>query len=236
MKDMTSNAPKPFPALSGNALKLIAAAAMTCDHAGLMLFPSQPVWRAVGRLAFPIFAFCVAEGCRRTSRPERYLLRLGVCGLLCCAVWYFVSGQLYLNIFITYTIAAALIFAARRGPDLKTALVGAAAAALCVLGQPSYGVFGVFAVLLCYALTDPARRAAALGADLVLYSLTLGHNGALQLVSLLALPLILCYNGKRGGPGPERGRSAAEAVKWAFYLYYPLHLIVLWLISLALKG
>ena len=59
--------------LTGNALKLIAAFAMVCDHAGLMLFPQVPILRVIGRLAYPIFAFMIAEGCRYTRNKKRYL-------------------------------------------------------------------------------------------------------------------------------------------------------------------
>ena len=48
--------------LSAFDLKLLAMAAMLADHIGYLFFP-QALWmRCVGRLAFPIFAFQVAEG------------------------------------------------------------------------------------------------------------------------------------------------------------------------------
>ena len=48
--------------MSSFLLKIIAAVTMLIDHAGLMLFPQATWMRAVGRLAFPLFAFCIAEG------------------------------------------------------------------------------------------------------------------------------------------------------------------------------
>lgn len=48
--------------MSGFVLKLIAAVSMLIDHAGLLLFPEQDWMRLVGRLAMPIFAYCIAEG------------------------------------------------------------------------------------------------------------------------------------------------------------------------------
>ena len=68
--------------LSAFDLKLLAMAAMLADHIGYLFFP-QALWmRCVGRLAFPIFAFQVAEGWYRTHDRRRYFLRLALCGLL----------------------------------------------------------------------------------------------------------------------------------------------------------
>lgn len=53
--------------LNINQLKLIAAVSMLVDHVGCILFPYFEIFRIVGRLAFPIFAFCLAEGVRYTK-------------------------------------------------------------------------------------------------------------------------------------------------------------------------
>jgi hypothetical protein len=78
--------------LSGNALKIIAAVAMTLDHVAVHLLPDrmamlQLIFRIIGRLAFPIFAYCLAEGCRYSKKPwKRFLIILGG-GLIFETVW-----------------------------------------------------------------------------------------------------------------------------------------------------
>lgn len=67
--------------LTGFHLKWIALLAMVIDHIGVV-FPSPEFLRAAGRLAFPIYAFLIAEGCRRTRSRKRYLLGLGAFALI----------------------------------------------------------------------------------------------------------------------------------------------------------
>ena len=58
--------------LNNNVLKIIAAISMLLDHIGLILFPSIEIFRILGRIAFPIFAFTIAEGAKYTRiRPYR---------------------------------------------------------------------------------------------------------------------------------------------------------------------
>ena len=58
--------------LNGNTLKIIAAITMLIDHTGFLLFPQSVVLRVIGRLAYPIYAFMIAEGCRHTRNKLRY--------------------------------------------------------------------------------------------------------------------------------------------------------------------
>ena len=67
---------KKFAGLTGNQLKLLALIAMTCDHVGLQLLPQFIILRIIGRLAAPLFAYMIAEGCRYTHDRGRYLGRL----------------------------------------------------------------------------------------------------------------------------------------------------------------
>lgn len=74
--------------LSQNQIKLLAAAAMVLDRVGMELFPQWTILRIIGRLAFPVFSYCIWEGSRRTHHPWQYLLRLFGMGLLCVAGYY----------------------------------------------------------------------------------------------------------------------------------------------------
>ena len=68
---------RPF-GISAFALKCIAVVSMFIDHLGYTQFPGVLWLRCIGRLAFPIFAFQIAEGARRTENLGKYLARLAV--------------------------------------------------------------------------------------------------------------------------------------------------------------
>lgn len=216
-----------FPQLSGNALKLIAAAAMLTDHVGLMFFPANPVFRIIGRLAFPIFAFMIAEGCRYTRSKLRYFRNLFVLALLCQIVYFIADGSMYLSVLFTFSLSVLGIYALQFCQEQKTALsfglFAAAIAGIYVLNQVFTIDYGFSGCLVPIFASLPAKgthhqRIAGLGLGLLLLSM---NAGFLQYFCLAALPLLLCYSGKRG-----KGN-----LKYFFYIFYPAHLAVLQIIA-----
>ena len=105
--------------LSGNALKIIAAIAMLADHVGLMFFPRVSLFRIVGRLALPIFAYMIAEGCRYTHNRKKYLLRMASLAALCQLVYFFAMGSLYQCILVTFSLSICLIYAMDRWQERR---------------------------------------------------------------------------------------------------------------------
>ena len=73
--------------MNKNILKLLAALTMVIDHAGLLLFPQAAVLRWIGRISFPLFAFCVGDGCVHTRKPRVYFWRVLGLGLACQIVF-----------------------------------------------------------------------------------------------------------------------------------------------------
>jgi len=217
--------------LSGNMLKLIAALSMLLDHMGMLLFPHATWMRIVGRLAFPLFAFMIAEGCHYTRNRKRYWGLITVLAAVYQLVYLFVDGSLYFSVLVTFSLAILTVYALDR---IKThpgtgsiAVFCGAVAVLWILNSLftiDYGFWGcmlpVFAALPRRTRYDrPAIRLLCLAIGLVLLCLDFG---GIQIFSLLSLPLMLCYNGKRG----------KWNLKYFFYIFYPTHLVALYLIQM----
>ena len=220
--------------LSGNALKLIAAFAMVCDHAGLMLFPQVPLLRHIGRLAYPIFAFMIAEGCKYTRNKKRYLGGIAALATVCQIVYFLADGTLYFSILFTFTLSIVTIYALQNFRAKKNALSGAvfalAVASVWALNQIfviDYGFWGCMVPVFAAAFQNTKHdrtvvHTAMMLPGLILLSAAVGGN---QYLSLLALPLLLCYNGRRG----------RWKMKNFFYVFYPAHLVILQVLQWVLR-
>ena len=216
--------------LTGNQLKIIAMLAMTIDHIGVLLLPQWQVLRILGRLAMPIYAYMIAEGCHYTHDRMGYFLRLAGLALVCQIVYWIADHSLYQCILVTFSLSVGLICAvdnAQKGllPRIGTIAVLAGAVLICVLLPriiPGFDVdYGIFGVLLPVIVYFDGRSLRSFLAGVLLLCLPLG---GLQWWSLLAVPLLAMYNGQRG----------KHRLGWLFYLYYPLHLVVIYGISLLL--
>ena len=80
--DSSHDQPRLKTNLDTNLLKIIAIISMAVDHIGTAFFPAFPVFRYAGRLAFPIFCYCMTVGLLYTSNVKKYLTRLGIFALI----------------------------------------------------------------------------------------------------------------------------------------------------------
>ncbi len=111
-----------FKLLSGNTLKMIAATAMLIDHIGLLLFPAECIFRIIGRLAFPIFAFMISESARYTKNKLRHFAVMFAVAAVCEVGYYLGSREEFymgLCILSTFSISTLLIYAMQ---EFKSAL------------------------------------------------------------------------------------------------------------------
>lgn len=111
MQNNTPSPPKPlFGVLTNNQLKIIAMISMALDHIGLILFPQFRIFRILGRIAFPIFAYMIAEGCRYTKNRTKYLAVIAAMGVAFQLVYFFLLGDLYQGILVTFSLAIIAIY------------------------------------------------------------------------------------------------------------------------------
>lgn len=216
--------------LSGNTLKIIASVCMLIDHIGYILFPGIMIFRIIGRIAFPIFAFMIAEGCRYTKNRLRYFSVITLCGIIFQLVLYLLFRNLYMNIFITFSLSILLIYSLnQRGQEQRnTKLFLLTVVIIYILNQYfsiDYGFFGCLLPVIAYLVPESASKETHIyyfTAGLVILSMA---HGWIQIFSLLSIPLLLLYNGERG----------KFNMKYFFYIFYPSHLIVLYGISMVMK-
>ena len=85
-----------LPKLSGSALKVIAVLSMVVDHSAYYLLEDGTLlyetMRCIGRIAFPVFAFLIAEGFRHTRNRRRYFLQLLLFAVISEVPWYLLDG------------------------------------------------------------------------------------------------------------------------------------------------
>ena len=81
--------PAPAGNLSTGLLKLIALVFMFIDHSGKVLFNNCPEMRILGRIAFPVYVWCMIVGFSRTRSVPRYLLRIFLIGLISQPLYVF---------------------------------------------------------------------------------------------------------------------------------------------------
>ena len=221
---------KQFGVLNGNHLKLIAALSMLLDHAGILLFPQIRLLRIIGRLAYPIFSFMIAEGCRFTKNKLRYFLMVFGLGAGCQTVYYFFSGDTYLNILLTFSVSILLIYLLQAAREEKTWQKQALWSVLFCAGfmgtfgltqvlTVDYGFWGIMTPVLAAFSLGKGKTGSKLPVLMMLVGLVLlaAEFGGDQYYALLALPLLLLYSGKRGKAN----------LKYFFYIFYPVHLVVL---------
>lgn len=236
------------PKLSGNGLKLLAAVTMLIDHTGAILFP-QVIWlRIIGRLAFPIYAFMVAQGCKYTRNGLRYFLSMFTLGVICQVAYSATDEFGSMNILLTFSVSIGLSFLlyklkkslyTRKWTDAAlqgAGFVSAAIAAYYVNQKITfdYGFWGCMTPVIAGVFLqkeDAPEKWKALDKNWI-HVIMLGvalwklaNIYYLQEYALIALLPLLLYSGKRG----------KYKLKYGFYLFYPLHLAALYGISLLIK-
>lgn len=244
--------------ISGSTLKLIAIITMFIDHfaaiimervmvqkAGGManlgyefvannpqLYGVYMILRMIGRLGFPIFCFLLIEGFTYTRNMKKYAIRLlmfafvselpfdlGFCGKP--------INWSYQNVFFTLFVGLMVMIAFRFVEQkqqwnqvlrvIMYILIAAAGMGVAELLKTDYSAMGVLTIIVMYLFRRSKMLQTGLGcAVLTFFSIT-------EITAFLILIPVHMYNGKRGWN-----------IKWFFYAFYPLHILLLYLIAYAM--
>lgn len=232
--------PSSYKILSGSSLKLLALFSMLVDHSAVFLlnnfawaretlfslaghdFSIVVLMRMFGRISFPLFAFLIVEGFIHTHDRKKYGQNLLLFALLSEIPYnlavsgsFFCSGQ---NVIFTLLMGFLGLCAIEKFRtdirDLSVSLLGLMVASY--LFQADYGCFGYGFIILLYLLRERKLLQAVVGCC-VLPS---------RLIGGLAFIPINLYNG-------ERGFIKGAVGKYLCYAFYPVHLLVIYLVRLA---
>lgn len=232
---------------SGNAIKIIAVTTMLIDHIGagvLLPYVSQnydtlagngsldgflilyTIFRTIGRIAFPIFCFLLVEGFVHTRDVRKYGFRLLLFSLvsevpfdlLFFGTWFYPFAQ---NVYVTLFIGLVVLAGCRycEYDSIKKMVVAAAGCAAAWFLKSDYDMTGILLIVILYELRRDARYQTIAGGVLAALSSRVYFCAA-----VLAFIPIRMYNGTRGRLN----------LKYFFYWFYPVHILVLYLIQLSI--
>ena len=222
--------------LDGCVLKIIAVVSMLIDHYAAILLPhSSSLYlpmRAIGRIAFPIFAFLVVEGARHTSDIKRYALRMLVFAIIAEIPFDFahiknlsdlkdfsflnISSQ---NVFFTLFLGVLMLWALKyvsANPVLSPVAVFLPAL-LAHFFNSDYKACGIVVIFGFYIM----GMAPLAGGLIISFVLAFGFESHIEAWGILAFIPILLYNGKRG-----------HQIKYLFYGIYPVQYLLYGIMNL----
>jgi hypothetical protein len=212
-------------------LKWIAITTMTIDHVGAILYPELDVLRWIGRLSFPLFAYLLMLGLQSTRNVKNYFIRLFIFAFISQVPFFLAVDNTPFEAFnIFFTLAFGLLFVHFFKKGSPVAFIPLL---LSLVIPVDYGVYGIAVIGCMYLLlTNPKIGVLALVGLNALFLVPINS----QILSLAALPIILMHQSgylSITRINPDKPFKIPLWRKYFFYVFYPLHLSLLYLIKLA---
>ncbi len=217
-------------------LKIIALITMLCDHLGYILFHKISFMNVIGKVAFPIFAFQISEGYKYTKNLKLYFFRLFLFAIVSQVPFMLFLNSIgavtfTLNIFFTLLLGLAAITIFDKSKNkLLAFLVVISIMLIAQLTHCDYGWFGVVIIFLFYYFKENKiyMNISFILAVLIKYMIAyLNYPATIQIylaiATCLSLLFINLYNHKKG-----------KNIKYFLYIFYPLHLMLLFLLNFIL--
>lgn len=225
-------------------LKIIAYATMIIDHVGLFFFPDILIFRIIGRLSFPIFAWLAANGAKHTRNRFKYSGRILAAAFLTQPFYYLANRQIgnsdiHLNIFFTLFLGLLAIFAVEKFKFAVLKIVPVLIVViLAIIAKVDYGAMGVLSIVF-FSIFYKNKLFAFISQFLIfgiwylwlflglLYSNQMSFEKLsylIQPIAVFSMIFIFLHNNKEG-----------RKMKWLFYAIYPIQYVVFYVILAYLK-
>lgn len=191
----------------------LAAVLMVVDHIGALFFPGEIGFRMIGRLSFPLFAYGIAQGVTYTSNFSKYFLRILLAAVISQPIYQLAFYKTNFNPLFTLALGAVVLWLSRQGQ--KERVLAFILLFLSFWIKSSYSWYGVATIFL-YGFYYCARDISLYGqiALQIIYGFTTG--AWIQSFSLCAFPF-----------AGRIWKKQVSLPKYFFYVFYPLHLIIL---------
>lgn len=228
-------------------LKIIALITMFIDHIGYVIFPNHFWLRYIGRIAFPIYAFLISEGLKKTSNIKKYLRNLLILALI-SELFYDLCFNKNINFFYktntvyTLFISSLSIYLYNKNSDniikYLSLLLGLSISHIL---KTDYDILGVLLIFIFYFLHNKYEYLIygiiwvnikylsnisyilqyIFNKNIYLSNIYIINSLGLYLFTIVPFLIIMFYNNKKG-----------NSLKYIFYILYPLHLFILCIIKL----
>lgn len=215
-------------------LKIIAIITMFIDHIGYVIAGKLSFFNYIGRIAFPIFAFQISEGYIHTKNLKKYFFRLFLFAIISQIPFMLftslISSEFSLNIFFTLILGLCCIHIYNKLNNKILALqLSAIIGIIAEFSHCDYGFYGIAIILIFYIFKNSFINATiffiiATGLYYLIPFILSGYYNVyfyLFLCTFIPIFFLATYNGKRG-----------KNIKYLLYLFYPLHLLLIYGISL----
>lgn len=221
--------------MSSFFLKIFALIFMIIDHTGFIIFQNNLIFRAIGRLAFPLFAYQMAVGFSHTKNKPKHILKLLLFAII-SQIPYSIMINLYnvtptLNIIFTFVIALLIIYTidmlkpinlTNKKINIKNSFISLLLCSLLIwLGiflKVDYTWYGILLTVAFYFSLNKKYASLIMLFILINLNYLINQNlmSALAYISLFDAIFILLFNGKKG-----------YKISWIFYAIYLIHLLPL---------
>ncbi len=198
-------------------IKIIAFIAMTIDHINYVYQFNNPILLIIGRLAFPLFAWGIAAGSKRTSNFNRYAIRLLLIAVVSQLPYCLLFSNPNLNVCFTLLLGLCIIniYENSKRKHLKFVYIFV----LVIISDAlniEYGIYGLLIIFTFYKMDKNYYHIFFIQILVTLFGVYTYNFKDIQFIAVFSIFIIILLQ-----------KYDFKLNKWIQYSYYPLHLVVL---------
>ena len=207
-------------------IRIMAVIAMTLDHIGAFLFPQYTILRIIGRFTMPVFSYGAAMGILKTKNEKKYIARLFIFALISQFPFYLVGAK-GLSVISTIFVTVLFLYLIKKDKPIFY-LLSLIPFIVSIIIPMDYGVYFLLLSTIIYVFRDRMLIAFSMGSMVTLLVSLNYYNSPIQIYSIIGLFFVCFQNTKLIKDMLPKIRLNM----YFFYIYYPLHLLILYIIKI----